>query len=144
MKKITLIISVIAFIVACGNKDKSVKKDEVVTKTAILVDDFEEFRNNANTDITSVSIDENIMTLGVSYSGGCEEHEFSLIGSRLISKSLPPQRGIMLYHNNNGDNCRELKTEELKFDIKALEYKHQEEIMLILEGWKDKISFTSY
>lgn len=144
MKKITLIISIIAFTLACGNKDKSEKKDDAVTKTAILVDDFEEFRNNAKTDITSVSIDENVMTLGVSYSGGCEEHEFSLIGSRLISKSLPPQRGIMLYHNNNGDNCRELKTEELKFDIKALEYKHQEEIVLILDGWKDKISFTSF
>lgn len=129
---------------ACGNKDKTTKKEDVVTKKGLLVEDFAAYENNASTEITSVTIDQNIMILGISYSGGCEEHEFSLIGSRLITKSLPPQRGIMLFHNNNGDSCRELKEEEIKFDIKEFQYKDQEEIILILDGWKDNVNYTSY
>lgn len=144
MKNTILIISILALSFACGNKDKTTKKEDVITKKGILVEDFSAYSDNAATKITSVALDQNIMSIGVAYSGGCEEHEFSLIGSRLISKSLPPQRGIMLFHNSNGDNCRELKEETIQFDIKDFQYKEQEEIVLVLDGWKDKISFTSY
>lgn len=144
MKNTLILFGILAFAFACGNKDKTTNKTDVITKKGILVDDFEKFKNNAPTEITSVSIDQNTLTLGVSYSGGCQDHEFSLIGSRLIGKSLPPQRGIMLFHNGNDDSCREMIEEELKFDIKDFEYKEQEEIILILEGWKERISFTSF
>ena len=82
------------------------------------------------------------MTLGISYSGGCEKHSFELLGSRLIQKSLPPKRGIILYHNSNGDSCRELVTEELIFDIRNLSY-DKSEIILILEGYADPISYRA-
>ena len=143
MKNTILIIGILLINFACGDKDKAMKHPDTVTKKGVLVESFEEYRENAATEITAVTLDKNILTIAVSYSGGCESHEFSLIGSKLITKSLPPQRGIMLFHNSNGDSCRELIEEELKFDIKDFEYKEQEEIILVLDGWKDKISFTS-
>ena len=144
MKNGLLMLTIVALLASCGNRDKSKNKSgETVTKTAILVDDYDNYRDNASTSIESIALDGNILTISISYSGGCKDHEFSLVGSRMISKSLPPQRGIMLYHNNNGDSCRELKEEQLVFDIKAFEYKPKEEIILTLEGWEEKISFTS-
>ena len=126
---------------ACGQRKNAIQSD-VSHPSAALVDDFSNYKNSASTNINSVSISGNLMTLGISYSGGCEKHSFELLGSRLIQKSLPPKRGIILYHNSNGDSCRELVTEELIFDIRNLSY-DKSEIILILEGYADPISYRA-
>ncbi|UKN02820.1 hypothetical protein K6119_04725 [Paracrocinitomix mangrovi] len=125
---------------ACGNSKETATSDKV-TKTAVLADNLDEYRS-ASTNIEKVSIDENVMTLIVSYSGGCEKHEFSLVGSTALMKSLPPKRNILLQHKNNDDNCREYITDTLQFDITPLGYKKGEEVHLILDGYKDPIHYT--
>ena len=69
------------------------------------------------------------------------DHEFELVGNKMITKSLPPKRGIFLYHNGNGDHCREHVTEELQFDITVFAYLDQE-IVIRLQGWEPYISYT--
>ncbi len=81
------------------------------------------------------------MSLTVQYNGGCQKHKFQLIGHRMISKSLPPQRSIRLFHDANGDDCRELVQEVLVFEISALGY-NNEATTLILEGYEPQILFT--
>jgi hypothetical protein len=94
--------------------------------------------------ITGVTISGNIMSIDVNYSGGCEEHNFQLIGSVNISKSLPPIRSVKLVHNANGDACRKLEERTLVFDISDLTYKQEagSVIYLTLDGWKDRIEYT--
>jgi hypothetical protein len=108
---------------------------------AELVANFDAFRNSASCSILKVSIEGNTMILDVEYSGGCEEHVFKLYGSEMIQKSLPPQRGIMLWHDNKGDSCRSIVNEQLKFDISAFAYEGGE-IILNLDGWATPISYT--
>lgn len=93
--------------------------------------------------ITGVTISGNIMSIDVNYSGGCEEHNFQLIGSENIAKSLPPIRSIKLVHNANGDACRKLEERTLVFDISDLTYKQEtgSVIYLTLDGWKDRIEY---
>ena len=98
---------------------------------SIITTDFSEYQNSASVTITAVLIEKNVMKISVSYSGGCEKHEFKLVGSKLIQKSMPPKRGIMLFHNNNGDSCRSIVEEDLLFDISNLAYDGNE-IMLLL------------
>jgi hypothetical protein len=136
---LTLAIAVITF--SCGNRDKETNNDDVVTKKGILVTDFEPYRDNTRTEIKKVSLEGNTLRLSISYSGGCADHEFSLIGSKMISKSSPPQRGVTLFHNSNSDSCRELIEEEIAFDISDFAYL-KEEIILKLEGWSESISYT--
>jgi hypothetical protein len=137
-----LLISLISVIsISCGNRDKETTSIDVVTKEGIVVTDYSEYRDNANTIINKVAVEGNVLKLNVSYSGGCAEHEFSLLGSKMISKSLPPQRGIMLYHKDNEDSCRELIDEDLAFDITKFAYLDSE-IILKLEGWSEGISYT--
>jgi len=126
---------------ACKHRKESVQSDVPKVPCSIIVETFAEYQNSASTTINSVSIEKNIMSISVSYSGGCEKHEFELVGSKLIQKSLPPKRGIMLYHKNNGDSCRELVEEILKFDITNLAYENRE-IILLLEGYETPISYT--
>lgn len=48
--------------------------------------------------IRTATISGNLMTIDISYSGGCEKHSFLLEGSSTIAKSMPAVRGIRLIH----------------------------------------------
>lgn len=62
----------------------------------------------------------NIIAIEVTYSGGCEQHEFRLIGNKTLTKSIPPARSVQLVHDSRGDRCKALQTETLKFSITPL------------------------
>ena len=100
--------------------------------------------NENKVDIVDVKVSGNIMTLKVGYAGGCKNHEFSIIGSQMISKSLPPIRNIQLVHNSNDDNCKNYVTQTLSVDIRNFAYKKVigSNIILKLNGWKDQIIYT--
>jgi hypothetical protein len=75
---------------------------------------------SAAVDILSAEIKGTSIQLVVSYSGGCAEHSFRLIGSAVLTKSLPPQRSVKLIHTNNGDQCKKMITDTLLFDVTPL------------------------
>ncbi len=93
--------------------------------------------------IENVTIDGNIMTLDVSYSGGCQEHWFDLIGSFAVMKSLPPKRSVKLIHNAKDDRCRKMISESISFDISelAMQQKPDSEIVLLIDGYKEPITY---
>lgn len=94
-------------------------------------------------EIQSASIEGNKMYINIQYSGGCERHDFQLIGSPAVAKSLPPQRSIKLIHKNNGDMCESLVYETIEADLSelALEKKRGSEIVLNLEGFTEPLKF---
>lgn len=141
MKK-GLIVGIFAlFFVSCGNKEMSDNsKDEV--PVGVLVDGFRVYENSAPLNIENIALNGHLLTLQVSYSGGCEKHEFQLVGSTMLMKSLPPKRPILLYHDNNGDSCRELVKDTLTFDIRAFAYSNGE-VHLLLEGWENPIPYNN-
>jgi hypothetical protein len=144
MKKTLIISALIIFIVACGNMNKLSKKDNVTIPGVILTNDFSSYsRESSETQITNAIINDSILTLKVNYSGGCKDHEFQLIGSKMIQKSLPPIRNIMLAHNSKSDDCREFIEQELKFNISDFKYPNSD-IILNLKGYKPKILFYNY
>lgn len=145
-----VLYTIFAFVLlGCGTQ----KEIEQVDETAINVDSKpekdiitatlgESKRSDAIT-INNVRIEGNLMYLIVEYSGGCEEHDFELIGSFAVAKSIPPQRGIQLYHNANGDNCRALITDTVIANIEALAAAPTKgsEIFLNLEGYGKQLKY---
>jgi hypothetical protein len=123
------------------SEEKGAETKDTGYPKAELVANFDAYKNSASCSIVSVNIEGNTMILDVEYSGGCEEHSFKLLGSEMIQKSLPPKRGIMLWHDNKGDSCRSIVNEQLKFDISNLAYAGGE-IILNLDGWATPISYT--
>ena len=141
MKKIIIITSLIIIAIACGNSKKMSKKNSVIVQPVILTNDFSSYaRESSETQIINAVVVDSILTLNVSYNGGCKDHDFQLLGSKMIQKSLPPIRGIMLVHNANNDDCRELIERELKFNVSDFKYP-QGDIMLNLQGYKSKILY---
>lgn len=94
--------------------------------------------------IDAVEIRMNIMYIDVTYSGGCEKHEFRVVGSPMISKSMPAIRSVQLVHNANGDSCREQKKVKLEVYIDELAYKKEagSEIFLTVENWKERLLYS--
>ena len=94
--------------------------------------------------IESATIKGNILTIEVTYGGGCQEHEFQLIGSEMIAKSMPPIRSIKLIHKANQDNCRAIVSQTLKFDIRKLAYKQEagSEIYLNLDAYNERLVYV--
>ncbi len=128
-------------LVACKNPQEIVEPEAIVSvPSAELVLDMNAYGGSAPLGIENVTITGNKMSISVKYSGGCEKHEFKLIGHKMISKSIPPQRSIKLYHNDFGDSCRELIEEVLVFEISTFAY-DDNEIVLRLDGFQEPIRY---
>lgn len=94
--------------------------------------------------ISEVRVKGNKMFIDVSYGGGCKDHQFQLIGSAIISKSIPPLRSIQLVHISNGDLCKMHVVKTLEIDISELAYKKENgnKIYLTLGGWDAQIEYS--
>lgn len=144
--KILLSLVIAISLMACKTKKNAMTDSNSIQKDAIqLVAEIGTTKDvSAPVEISGCKIEGNKMYLSVSYSGGCQEHSFKLIGSPNISKSLPPIRAIQLFHTNNGDSCRELISKIIEVDLTALAYKQEDGsvIHLTLEGWEEKLTYT--
>jgi len=139
MVKEIIMASVLMFSISCANSKRADKKAMKEILPVVLTNDFSSYaRNSSDTQIINTFLSDSILTLNISYSGGCETHSFELIGSKMIQKSLPPVRGIMLIHHANNDDCRELIKQELRFNVSKFKFE-EDMIMLNLKGWGRKI-----
>lgn len=74
---------------------------------------------------TPPTLTNDVLTVNVSYSGGCESHDFTLILSDAFLESDPVQLQAVLAHNANGDNCERWVTETYHFNLSALKARYQ-------------------
>jgi hypothetical protein len=113
-----LVPLVIIYSLGCNSTEPQINYDEnVILVEAINIDEWA----NDYVKIISASIQNDMLELQVQYGGGCKEHFFKLIISEGIEKSNPPQTTFFLSHNANGDSCKALISEDLRFNI--IEYK---------------------
>jgi hypothetical protein len=94
--------------------------------------------------IISAEIEGVLLFITVEYSGGCAHHTFEFVGNRATSKSIPPQRSVMLFHENGGDMCEAMVTRNIEIDISELAMKQEKgnEIILNLEGYNEPLKFV--
>jgi hypothetical protein len=70
--------------------------------------------------IQSASIDGDVMTLDVEYSGGCLEHEFNLFSIPSFSDVFPIHTNVYLQHIDPGDPCDAVVTTTLQYDLRPI------------------------
>ena len=64
---------------------------------------------------------DDFLVVTVSRSGGCEEHDFTLVVGPRIRARAPPELDVAITHDNMGDACEAYMTDEVAFDLTALE-----------------------
>ena len=141
------LLTCIAFclLLGCAQKNSTTQIDHLTMENNILQSTVGEPTEEGDSlNIREVKLSGNILTVSVTYYGGCLKHTFSLIGSPNISKSLPPRRSIRVIHQDQGDQCKKTMMEDLHFDLSELAHKKENgsRIWLDLEGWKYPIDYN--
>jgi hypothetical protein len=149
MRTIWIILVVLAAAtgVAC-------KKKKDVTPTEVLAPKFPSIENQVqiqdpasinykgkidNFEILDVHTQNQFVIIKVAYSGGCAEHFFEASWDGNFMKSMPPQANLLLTHVNNDDNCRARIERELAIDTHKLFEKQDGQVVLIINGNRNKI-----
>ena len=90
------------------------------------------------------SIREDLLTLNLSYGGGCATHAFTLVASEAFMESWPVQLAVSVAHRANGDPCQAWLTEDYDFDLTVIRDRYRQaygdgaaEIVLLLAGLPD-------
>ena len=94
--------------------------------------------------LESIMIADDTLTISVSYGGGCETHQFTLIASDTFMESDPVQLGVAIVHNANLDFCERWVTETYHFNLTPIKTMYQKAyhqnagtIVLNVEGGPD-------
>ncbi len=142
--KYLLILSLVLFTLGCKTAKQSANQTPEISRLKITAALGEINAPSDPIEITAVRIEGNTMFIDMNYTGGCEEHTFSVVGSEMISKSLPPIRSVQLIHSAKGDQCKKLVEETLIVDISKLAYKQENGsmIFLLVNDLKNRIEYT--
>ena len=103
-----------------------VKQDEAPHLGTVFIGDAGEKFGNDEYTLNSATIGEDTLKINVSYSGGCEDHQFTLVASESFLESFPVQLPIFIAHNANGDTCEAYPTEDYNFDLTPIKTMYQE------------------
>ncbi len=153
--KFTLLMVIGILAMSCGTKKNAETTENAPGKNGTMPTTMDIIKVTAeigriNTSIKSdpitvdaVEIRRNIMYIDVTYTGGCEDHDFQVIGSDATAKSFPAIRSVQLIHKANGDTCKEIKKVKLEVYIEELAEQKVagSQIYLVVEGWKDRILY---
>ena len=71
-------------------------------------------------------IENDTLTLTVSYGGGCETHDFTLVTAGRFMESDPVQLDVTLTHDANDDRCEAYLTDSYAFDLASIKTLYQE------------------
>jgi hypothetical protein len=141
----TSLFGLILPLLICCSTSRPTGKDDVktVNQRSLVAQISKEEPTSDPFTIENVELNGNNLRVKVSYAGGCGNHDFSCLGSKALSKSMPPQRSFRIIHKANEDTCKKRIEEELLIDLKALTYQQTQgsEIVLHLEGWKESIRY---
>ena len=142
--KYLFLLSVAIFTLGCKTAKESAHQTPEISRLKITASLGEINIPSDPIEITAVRVEGNTMFIDMSYTGGCEEHTFEVIGSEMISKSLPPIRSVQLIHAAKGDQCKKIVEETLIVDISKLAYKqeHGSTIFLLVNALKNRIEYT--
>ncbi len=70
--------------------------------------------------LNNATVTDDVLTVSVSYGGGCRDHEFHLHKADRFMESDPVQLGIAVIHDGNGDRCEAWITEQHSFDLSEI------------------------
>ena len=149
MKKFFVFLSIIFLgLSACNQDPVEVSPDLIkATKSQSAFDKVMQNRGTSEGsdafEILDATISDELLTITVQYSGGCENHEFEAIWSGDFYPTFtdPPLAPVVITHNSNGDLCEAAITEVLQIDVRGLfgsDYSTDKFIPILENGSSDQ------
>lgn len=139
----------VAAVTACGpgglDTSVAISVDDVPPagpgSGAVVVSEEPESWGRDSFVLNAAAIAADTLTLNLSYSGGCRQHEFTLVASEVFLESFPVQLRVSVAHDANGDSCEAWLTRDYEFDLSLLRDRYRQaygdgpgRIVLLLDG----------
>lgn len=96
-----------------------------------------------NYSIENAILEDTILTIDLSYLGGCKQHSFNLVFNGMYKKSLPRQADLYLLHENQGDTCTENRNLTLSYNLASIIGSGNQAVNFTLVGYPDKLKYGS-
>jgi len=97
---------------------------------------------SVNFKIESASIQDSILTVNVSYAGGCGTHSWDLIWTGMYMKSLPMKVSLFIHHTSENETCNDKMQETLNYNLNLLSPGRGEKLMVLLRGYEGELEFN--
>ena len=138
---IVYILSALIFAIGCQQLDNQMKvgpddsvsvsvddinQDEIIYTGAVFIGDAGDRFGTDKYALNAATITDDLLNVSVSYTGGCEAHQFTLVVSDTFLESFPVQLHTSLAHNANGDTCEAYPTDNYRFDLTPIKKMYQE------------------
>lgn len=82
------------------------------------------------------------LVLQLSYSGGCEEHNFEVLSKGNYTSTYPPEITVHVKHFDNGDMCRGIIDEKRYFDARTLQYPGTNRVRIVFAHNNKILDYT--
>ena len=137
---IVYILSVLVFTIGCQQLNNQMKTgpddtvsvsvddvnpDEIFYTGAVFIADAGDRFGTDKYALNSATITDDMLNISVSYSGGCEDHQFTLVVSDRFLESFPVQLHASIAHDANNDTCEAYPTENYRFDLTPIKTMYQ-------------------
>jgi hypothetical protein len=139
MKKIILVAYIfstflLAMLSSCSQHELDTTLDDTPSTTPKFGPNFkfytdsnlfletQNLRTSSSSDdfsIRKVTREKGKLTIDVSYSGGCQEHDFEVVWDGVVNLSNPRIVNLMLKQNSHDDTCEALVEDKIEIDLKS-------------------------
>jgi len=142
MFKASLFI-LVATVISCGFKTTPLGTTPPVGTQTIFVDpSISHERGIDPINIKDALQIGEFIVLDVSYSGGCEEHDFRLETKGDFTSTYPPELKITLKHDSKKDACRAIVDKKIWFDLKPAQFDGTNRVLLILTNTDTTLEYN--
>ena len=76
-------------------------------------------------DLDAAEVSDDILSIEVSYAGGCRNHVFVLTAATSFRRSDPVQLPMVLTHDDNDDPCEAYPTENRRFNLTPIKERYR-------------------
>lgn len=114
---------------------------EAVIKPLVVDRSFDAGSIKQDFTIQSAVLTDSVLSITVSFKGGCGEHDFNIFFNGNYAKSLPPQATLFLKHESIKETCNKDVTEMLKFNISRIKYPNTHSVIVHLPNYSEKLNY---
>ncbi len=149
---ISLLVVLFLLINSCCSHKKTTNINNVNTANDIesdngiinlTIDEMYQPPNTLDYKIIYASINDSILNVEVSYTGGCGNHSWKLMWTGMYFKSLPMKVPLTIQHDANNETCDKIISKKLKYNINAINPGGKnEKVIVLLKGYEGSLEYN--
>jgi hypothetical protein len=136
-------ILIVFSLVSCAATREAKRDSKPDSVSEVRIDQAKEQSDRGDPfTIRDAFMQDDLLHIEVSFSGGCAEHEFKLISNQDYNNEYPPELWLFLNHDSKGDRCKSIQYKTLAFDVAKVQHPGSGILTLHVNDYKKPIKYV--